>query len=366
VPVVVVVSEVNANYLLAPDIDLSEFLGYSSLADGGGNRIDAAFKNVGNTCYLNALLHCLAQLASVQAWSYQHEQRCISADVADLRGSRSGCVLCHLAWDVRDLATLPPQTFASDVRDLATAAIPKVALFRRSWSQGKFHNRDQQCAAEAFRLLMEACNDVDEERAQRLGVAFNLGENTTFSTPMWWAFGGVQQSSIACRACGRSSIKYEMCSHVALAVSGENSTIERLLASHWEPEALIDEDDCCTFEGCGVYWRRTKTTRMSRWPRVLVLHLKRWHQVFHQGPYCKLDTRVDFRESLHVDEAGTLYDLKAVIVHSGDAHGGHYTSYVRAFEQRWFFCDDGRKPREVSSYEAMNSQAYMLFYEKRI
>lgn len=59
-----------------------------------------------------------------------------------------------------------------------------------------------------------------------------------------------------------------------------------------------------------------------------------------------------------------VYQLAAVVVHSGDAHSGHFVTYRRGNQtSKWFYTSDV-EIREVSMEEVLQSTAYMLFYEK--
>ena len=65
------------------------------------------------------------------------------------------------------------------------------------------------------------------------------------------------------------------------------------------------------------------------------------------------------------------YKLVSVVCHLGDVYSGHFVTYRRAapsgngerFPQQWIYCSDEiTKPATV--YEALNANAYMLFYER--
>lgn len=115
--------------------------------------------------------------------------------------------------------------------------------------------------------------------------------------------------------------------------------------------------------------QREKVVELVRWPRVLVVLLKRW-QVVSTIPF-RLDTvrtHIEFETLLLVATDESPHHLRAVIMHHGDAGCGHYTSYVRAPNHRWYFCNDGAHPREAPVAEVLSEQlhsrAYMLFYER--
>ena len=59
------------------------------------------------------------------------------------------------------------------------------------------------------------------------------------------------------------------------------------------------------------------------------------------------------------------YQLRAVIVHGGNAGGGHYVAYVRAADEMWHHYNDTAPPRRVADpRQVLRAQAYMLFYER--
>ena len=110
-----------------------------------------------------------------------------------------------------------------------------------------------------------------------------------------------------------------------------------------------------------------KQTAVVRWPRVLVLHLKRWEVV--PGPVYRLrknNDAVSFESVLNVGDGGGVYDLRGVVNHSGAAGGGHYTAFVRAQDNFWYFCNDSppEAPRRVPAATVLASQAYLLVYER--
>lgn len=69
-----------------------------------------------------------------------------------------------------------------------------------------------------------------------------------------------------------------------------------------------------------------------------------------------------------VYQTGVLYNLRAVIVHSGGIHSGHYITYRRGpfgskTEKKWFYTSDS-VTRQVTFDEVSRSCAYILFYER--
>ncbi|CAA7404725.1 unnamed protein product [Spirodela intermedia] len=120
----------------------------------------------------------------------------------------------------------------------------------------------------------------------------------------------------------------------------------------------------------------TKRILIEKTPHVLTIHLKRFSQDA-RGRLSKLNGHVSFQETLDLrpymnsrsrDVQGCSYRLVGVVEHEGSMRGGHYVAYVkgeRAPEHgpAWFYASDGLV-REVSLPEVLQSEAYILFYER--
>ncbi|KAK8960348.1 Ubiquitin carboxyl-terminal hydrolase 2 [Platanthera guangdongensis] len=125
----------------------------------------------------------------------------------------------------------------------------------------------------------------------------------------------------------------------------------------------------------------TKRILIDKIPPILTIHLKRFSQD-GRGRISKLNGHVRFQETLDMRpfmdprciKDRTSYHLIGVVEHSGSMGGGHYVAYVRGNGSRtstgssstgatWFYASDAYV-REVSLAEVLQSEAYILFYEK--
>jgi ubiquitin C-terminal hydrolase len=60
-----------------------------------------------------------------------------------------------------------------------------------------------------------------------------------------------------------------------------------------------------------------------------------------------------------------IYDLFGIVNHSGSTYGGHYTSYVKTVDEKWYHFND-TNVTEVEKIESIiSTKAYVLFYRKR-
>uniref|UniRef100_A0A2K5XZD5 Ubiquitin carboxyl-terminal hydrolase 16 n=2 Tax=Mandrillus leucophaeus TaxID=9568 RepID=A0A2K5XZD5_MANLE len=146
-----------------------------------------------------------------------------------------------------------------------------------------------------------------------------------------------------------------------------------------------------------VYTNAKKQMLISLAPPVLTLHLKRFQQagfnlrkvnkhikfpeILDLAPFCTVKCKNVAEENTRV-----LYSLYGVVEHSGTMRSGHYTAYAKArtanshlsnlvlhgdipqdFEMeskgQWFHISDTHV-QAVPTTKVLNSQAYLLFYER--
>lgn len=147
-----------------------------------------------------------------------------------------------------------------------------------------------------------------------------------------------------------------------------------------------------------VYTNAKKQMLISLAPPVLTLHLKRFQQagfnlrkvnrhikfpeILDLAPFCTLKCKNVTEENTRV-----LYSLYGVVEHSGTMRSGHYTAYAKAraanshlsnlvlhgdipqdlemesTKGQWFHVSDTHV-QAVPTAKVLNSQAYLLFYER--
>ncbi|KAL2317638.1 hypothetical protein Fmac_031514 [Flemingia macrophylla] len=119
---------------------------------------------------------------------------------------------------------------------------------------------------------------------------------------------------------------------------------------------------------CKSYEKAKKKMTVLEAPNVLTIALKR----FQSGKFGKLNKPIRFPEILDLAPfmSGTsdlpIYRLYGAIVHldtMNAAFSGHYVSYVKNFQSRWFKVDDS-VVTAVELESVLEKGAYMLFYAR--
>ncbi len=174
---------------------------------------------------------------------------------------------------------------------------------------------------------------------------------------------------MSCSACRCFSDKTERLFTMPLDLPDEPRTVEELIANQWGQQPLREGDDpyrCPKQPPCSSEANVTKSVMPKHWPKVLVLTLKRWSVYFQDGQLVtdKVPTMVHFETLLPVARGHAPYHLRGVIEHHGEAAGGgHYTSFMRAADHFWYYCNDGDSPQRVPTDIVLAAQAYVLVYE---
>jgi len=104
-------------------------------------------------------------------------------------------------------------------------------------------------------------------------------------------------------------------------------------------------------------------------PNILVIDFKRFNTVFQKNqilitfPLDDLDLSdyvIGYKKNIY------KYELYGVCNHSGSTMGGHYTSYVKNANGKWYYFND-TSVSEVSVIDTIISpKAYVLFYRKKL
>ncbi|KAL3917604.1 MAG: hypothetical protein SGPRY_006343, partial [Prymnesium sp.] len=157
-----------------------------------------------------------------------------------------------------------------------------------------------------------------------------------------------------------------------LRMSGDRPLgLSGALSTFFEAEEMTgDEKYNC--EHCRALHDGRKHLAIFRPPNILSIHLKRFrfgvqakkasdHVAF---PLTGLSLKPFCTESV---KGSAEYDLAAVVTHHGASlSSGHYTAYVcarTAKDSTWYHVDDSR---EVTAERVLQTEAYMLFYVRRM
>ncbi|KAI0311746.1 hypothetical protein OF83DRAFT_1177271 [Amylostereum chailletii] len=180
------------------------------------------------------------------------------------------------------------------------------------------------------------------------------------------------------------------------AERASNSKVEKGISlqdclDEFTKEEQLSEDDLWYCPSCKKHQQATKKFDLWSVPDILVVHLKRFSN--SRALRDKIETFVDFplqnldltemaqerqvakqlqTQGVDISELGLgdldeplMYDLYAVDEHLGGLGGGHYRAYAHNHvTKKWYHFDDSYVT-ESRPDDAVNANAYLLFYKRR-
>ena len=377
--------------------------------------------NLGNTCFASACLQSLAHTPPLAEFV--------------LRGSPEDFPNASVAHEfARVVRAIHRSDTVSSSRDAHDPRAFMRALDARP-PLNLFTDGDQHDSQEFLRFLLDA---LDEDlNAVTTAPPYSeekedLSEPESAKAARLWAkyrsrtsgvvvdvFAGQLRSAVICHACGKASTSYDPFWDLSLPLRGKRrreeekdkasrgtsssttSTARRsgsasLLSRYMgvgrsgasssgslsvmdcldafaEDEPLLGAD-AFRCPRCETRGAATKRLRVQRWPRVLVLHLKRFQWNDRGRPGRKIDTAVDVPRTLSLSPylaegavtanggGDARYELFAAINHVGSLAGGHYTAAADAGAGEWYAFDDEHVSGLGDGPPESSRGAYVLFY----
>ncbi|KAJ0452860.1 putative ubiquitinyl hydrolase 1 [Helianthus annuus] len=320
------------------------------------NGLPLGFKNLGNTCYLNAVLQCLTYTPPLANFclQLQHSAFCESLAQQD----KSDCPFCLLEERIfRSLSS-------NLTLDTPGKIIGGLKVFAEHFRLGR-----QEDAHEFLRYVIDACHTtclrLKKLQQQRRKVTSNGGgDGFSGSSVVKEIFGGALQSQVKCLACGNESNKVDEIMDISIDVLNSNS-LKDAFENFFRPEYL-DGNNKYKCESCKKLVPARKQMSILQAPNILVIQLKRFEGIYGG----KIDKAITFEERLVLSsfmckrsqDPHPEYKLFATIIHSGySPDSGHYYAYIKDAIGRWYCCNDSYV--SVSTLEeVLSEKVYILFF----
>ncbi|NWW92555.1 UBP2 hydrolase, partial [Rhynochetos jubatus] len=328
-------------------------------------------RNLGNTCFMNSILQCLSNTKELRDYCLQNQYL---RDLNNNSRMRTALMsefakLIQLLWTSSPNDSVSPSEFKTQIQRYAP----------------RFVGYNQQDAQEFLRFLLDGLHSEvnrvlvrprvstdtldhlpDEEKSRQMWRRYQEREDSRIGD----LFVGQLKSSLTCSECGYCSTAFDPFWDLSLPIPkkgyGEVTLMDCLRL--FTKEDVLDGDEKPTCCRCKARTRCTKKFSIQKFPKILVLHLKRFSEARIRTS--KLTTFVNFQlKDLDLREFAsqscnhTVYNLYAVSNHSGTTMGGHYTAYCKSpVSSEWHSFNDSRVT-PMSSSHVRSSDAYLLFYE---
>ncbi|SCU99812.1 LANO_0F03796g1_1 [Lachancea nothofagi CBS 11611] len=363
--------------------------------------------NLGNSCYMNCIIQCLLgtyELCQIFLDdSYKNH-----VNLNSKLGSK-GVLAKYFSQLVHTMQQKAISASASSKNKLTaghekTAVQPinfKVAcgsinsLFKGSSQQDcqefcqflldGLHEDLNQCGGNpSLKELSEEAEKIREKLCMRIASSIEWERYlTTDFSVIVDLFQGQYASQLMCKVCGRKSTTYQPFSVLSVPVPrGSRCDIIDCFKEFTKVETL-EKDEQWSCPQCKIKQPSTKKITITRLPRNLILHLKRFDNLLNKNNiFVSYPHTLDLTSFWANDFDGRLppgvselptrgqvppfnYNLYAVACHFGTLYGGHYTSYLdKGPPNGWCYFDDTSWRRAKSDHECITTSAYVLFYHR--
>ncbi|XP_067639372.1 ubiquitin carboxyl-terminal hydrolase Usp2 isoform X2 [Eurosta solidaginis] len=322
-------------------------------------------RNIGNTCFMNSVIQCLSNTSELTKFLKQYN------------GTRSS--------SSKDQQIL--QEFAKLIREMWSSNVHSVTPMdlKRAFSlkHRMYSDYNQQDAQEFLRFFLDSLHSALNTgvKGEHLKIDDNLSDNKKADLTWEWysrhenslirdLFVGQLKSTLRCTSCGNTSVTFDPFWDLSVSLPSSSRCKLESCLDLFIREEVLDGDEMPTCSKCRQRRRCTKSFSIQRFPKYLVIHLKR----FSETRWSKLSNIVEFPTSereLNMGPYGSnpnmniYYSLYAISNHMGSTAGGHYVALCKhPVSRKWHEFNDNIVSDTLSENNLVSSSAYILFYER--
>jgi ubiquitin carboxyl-terminal hydrolase 8 len=331
----------------------------------------SGLSNLGNTCFINSAMQIIShtyelnELLNSEHFKKKIKNKYDSALLVEWENLR------QLLW--KEQCTISPGKFFKTIQKLAE--IKKLDIFT-GYSQNDLPE---------FLLFIIDCFHNSVAREIKMTISGNP-ENTTDNiaikcfemikqtyskeySEIWNLFYAVHVSEIISLNGGNKlSIKPEpfFMIDLPIPVGNKNPSIIDCLDHYVEGE-ILDGDNAWYDEDNNQKVNVKKKISFWSFPNILVIDFKRFNSKNQKNQILITFPLDNFDLSEYVigyKKTSYIYELYGVCNHTGGVLGGHYTSYVKNANGKWYHFND-TSVSEIAIESVVSPKAYCLFYRKK-
>lgn len=321
--------------------------------------------NLGSTCYMSCILQTMLHNPLVRYHFFNNDLHYFNCDSQhnyhsgdDHIDEFSACITCLVDTIFKEFFT------SSSHEGFGITNLLMTAWYKNQLLAG-FQEQD---AHEFWQFLLNEFHNDYERVAAKAGVETENCKCIAHST-----FSGQLESSVVCGNCKAVTKTVDPLVDLSLEVNNQNSrSLYDCLDQFTHNEALDVKYKC---QSCLEETKAHRSLRLKKIPPVLSIQLKRFKHNLASDTASKIDVDIDAPFFLNLTkyasdynddaedfvDSNKVYELFAVINHTGLVNTGHYVALIKNNTGQWFKFDDS-VITHISRDEVKATKAYLLFY----
>jgi len=328
--------------------------------------------NLGNTCFVNSCLQILSHTYELNDFlNKMNFKKFIKKNI---------CSLLLLEWiNLKNLmwsenCTISPVKFINIIHKVAK--IKNNDLFC-DYSQNdvseflnflinSFH---ESISREVnMNIIGNAKNETDELALKSFEIIKKMYSNDY--SEIWNMFYGIHISqliSLNTEEIIKSSPEPFFIIHLPIPLNNKNPKLDECFDLYVESEILEGENMVLNEK---TNKKETMKKKIVFWslPNILVIDIKRFN---HQNK--KNQILIDFpinnlnlsKYVIGYNKTNNIYDLYGISNHSGSSLGGHYSSFIKTANDKWYHFNDTNVTEILQLDKLITPKAYCFFYRKK-
>ena len=329
--------------------------------------------NIGNTCFVNSCL-------SVLSHTYELNDFLDTPKYKNLLRKKIPDTLLIMEWDnLRKLiwkenCIISPNKFINTLQQVAK--IKNMDIFT-GYSQNdiaEFFIFIIDCFHTALsrEIVMNISGNIENEKDKLAVKCFEKIKNMYSNdySEIWNLFSAIQLTQIiSLESQEILNIIPEPFFTINLPIPSNNKTPSLYDCFNlYVEEERLENENAWFNEETNKKENVKKEIKFWSFPTIMAIDIKRFNnnnrknQILVSFPIHNLDLSnyvIGYKNDSYI------YDLYGVCNHSGSVMGGHYTSYIKNANNKWYMFNDSQVKEVNNINEIVTPKAYCLFYRKK-